>query len=274
MSVIAIYRSSYSRGSEIAQKTASSMGYECVGDEVIKTASREFGVARSKLITALEDAPSFFGMFMETRLKYITYIQCALYGYMMRDNVVYFGPAGHLLVQDVPNVLRVHIISNVLDRVRLKAEKEKTSASDAYVKLVKEDKAHAKWIRSVYKRDDSDPSLYDLEIDLEDLDIDEAVKKIMDTASESRFVTNTYSMHCIRNIELACRVKAALIDIDPNITVRAEGDIVFVHTSVTDSERVKRIARIRSAAANIHDVKTLEIQVTEDIIGQLSIIMR
>ncbi len=274
MSVITISRGSYSRGRIIAEDVAREMGYECISDEVLLDASKTYGVAESKLVKAVHEAPSLLGMTLSTRQKYIAYIQAKLAIYFLKDNIVYHGPAGHLLIQGVSHILKVRIIANLEDRIHRKMEKEGVIEKEAKKSLLKEDKERIKWGKAIYNIDETDPNLFDLIINIGQIDIPEAVKIITNTVRNKKFQPMTYSVNLMNNIELSCRVRASLIDLDPNIKVRSDKGSVFIHTKSLGREKEKRIATIKENVLKIQDVKHVEVHITEDIFKQMSATVR
>jgi len=93
-----------------------------------------------------------------------------------------------------------------------------------------------KW---VYGKDDADPSLYDLVINISHIGVEKAVELVTSTVRQKKFQAMTYSTRLMKNIELSCRVAATLIDIDPDIRVRSEDGNVHVHTKVVGVESVE-----------------------------------
>ena len=67
MTIITISRGSYSKGKEIAEKTAQKLGYECVSRDVLLEASEHFNIPEIRLIRALHDAPSILERFTYAR---------------------------------------------------------------------------------------------------------------------------------------------------------------------------------------------------------------
>ncbi|MBF0591887.1 MAG: cytidylate kinase-like family protein [Nitrospirae bacterium] len=270
MSVITITRALYSHGKEIAQNVSEKMGYVCIGHEVIEAAANEYNVPAAKMTSALERAPSLFGMSADLRRKYIAYFQATLIRYIMKDNIVYHGPAGHILIQGVSHILKVCIVAPIADRVLFKTERDGVTEKEARKVIDKEDKEHRDWAKTFYNIDDSDPSLYDIVLNLGQINIEDAVRIISDTASAKKFQPMTYSIGCIANIELACRVRVALIDLDPTVNVRAVDGEVFVHTRALDKEKDRRTSEVRDIALRLPGVTSVEVQVTEDFLRQIS----
>jgi len=161
MSIITISRGSYTHGKEIAEKVAQKLGYECIAREILIEASKHFNVPEAKLVNAIKNAPSFLDRFTYGKEKYIAYIQAAILQHLKKDNVVYHGFAGHFFVKDVPHVLKVRIIANLEERIKLVMEREKISREKAIKFIERVDKERSKWALHLYGIDTQDPSLYD-----------------------------------------------------------------------------------------------------------------
>ncbi|MBF0565111.1 MAG: cytidylate kinase-like family protein [Nitrospirae bacterium] len=268
MSVITISRAPYSMGKIIAEGVSGQLGYKCVGNEIFAMASKEFGIPETQLHRAIAHAPSFWGMLFVRRLKHISYLQAALVKFFLNDNIVYYGPAGHLLIQGVSHILKVCIQANIDDRVHLKAKTEDISKKEALRKLLKEDLDRKKWSRFIYKIEDSEKSLYDLVIDTGRTSIEDVVKNISSEALLNRYWRTTYSVNCLKNIALAYSVKASLLDVDRDVNVRASIGNVFIHTRALQREREKRIAVVKKATQGIEGIENLEVIITEDIFAK------
>ena len=274
MSIVLISRGSYSRGKGLAEKVAQTLGYECISREVLMSAAKEFGVKELKLVKAMRDAPSFWGMFPGTRQKYIAYVQAALTRYLVKDNVVYHGLAGHLLVHGVSHVLKVRVISNLEDRVRLVMENEHLSEKESRKFIHKADEQRQKWTKLVYGVDNSDPDLYDLVINVAQIEMEKAVGIVTDTVNDRKFQAMTYSIQSMKNLALSCEVRAGLIELDQDIQVHADGGSVSVHAKAAIREKKKKNDTIRERALKIPGVETVEVEVVEDLYKRILGTMR
>jgi cytidylate kinase len=160
MAIITVSRGSYSHGQEVAEKLAGRLGYDLCSREVLLEASQDFNIPEVKLIRALHDAPSILDRFTYGRERYLAYIRAALLERLQRDNVVYHGLAGHLFVRGMPHALRVRLLADFEDRVRLEAAREKISPEEAAAMLRKDDQERRQWSQSLYGADPWDPALY------------------------------------------------------------------------------------------------------------------
>jgi len=270
MSIITISRRSYSRGKEIAEEVARQMNYKCIGRAVLRTASEEFGVPESKLYKATHDAPSFLGMTPITRKKYIAYVTAAFAAHMLKDNVVYHGPAGELLIQGVSHLLRVRIIADLEDRIAVRMERENVPESEARKGILHDDDKHGKLMKWVYDRDDNDASLYDLVINISQIGVDKAVEIITSTAKNKKFQPMTYSIRLMENIELSSRVRANLIDIDPEIVVRSDAGKVHIHTKASGKAMTKNVETIKKRTGQLAGVVDVEVHMSEDLFDSIA----
>ncbi|MGD8492948.1 MAG: cytidylate kinase-like family protein, partial [Desulfobacterales bacterium] len=119
MAVITISRGSYSRGKEIAEKVAAKLGYHCISRDLLLEVSKEYNIPELKLVHAVHDAPGILKRLNRQNEKYIAFIKAALLEHLKADNIVYHGLAGHFFVKNVPHALKVRVLSDMEDRIRL-----------------------------------------------------------------------------------------------------------------------------------------------------------
>ena len=98
MAIITISRGSYSKGKEVAEKTAQVLGYECISRDVLLDASDRFNIPEVRLVRAIHDAPSILERLGREKQAYIAYIRFALARRAQKDGLGYHGLAGHLLL--------------------------------------------------------------------------------------------------------------------------------------------------------------------------------
>jgi cytidylate kinase len=228
MTIVTVSRGTYSRGRDVAEKLAQRLGYECLSREVMVEASREFNIPELKLVEAIKDPPSILERFTYGKERYLACCQAVLLEHFQRDNVVYHGLAGHFLVQNVSHVLKVRIVAEMEDRVRLMMERKGVSEDHAlrFVKGV--DEARRKWSLHLYGINTHDPALYDMVIRIKKLTTDDAVQIISFAAGLERFQPTAESRKAIDDLALAARVKVSLIHRHPRIQVAADSGVVYV----------------------------------------------
>lgn len=260
MAIITISRGSYSRGKEVAEKVAKKMGYDCISRDTILEASKQSHIPEIKLIRAIHDAPNILERFTYHKEQYIAYIQAALLRNVRKDNVVYHGLAGHFLLKGISHVLKVRIIADMDDRVKLEMEREGISKKEARHILTKDDEQRRKWSKYIYGIDTKEPSLYDLVIHVKKMTVDDAVETICRVAGLKSFKTTAKSQKAMDDLYLACEVKAQVIYLKPDMKVHADGGKILVEVKVPHSKEHDLVMRIKEVAGNIPGVNEIHVQ--------------
>ncbi len=261
MAIITISRGSYSKGKEIAEKVAQQLGYECVARRILLEVSEEFNVPEVQLKRAIHDAPSFFKYVSHSKERYISFIRAEILKHLRKDNMVYHGLAGHFFVKGVSHVLRVRIIADLDDRVRLEMDREGIPKEEAIHLLQKDDEERRKWSKSLYGIDTWDASLYDLVIRIQKFSVEDAVDMICHSAMLGQFRTTPESQQTIDDLALAAQIKAALVDVKRDLQVSAKSGTVFVTAEVPRGNEESLAQRIRKIANSIADIKDLKIDI-------------
>ncbi len=219
MPVITISRGCHSHGTEIAERVAQALGYECISREVLLEASRFFHVSEKELLHSIHDAFTLLERITHGRKKYLAYIRAALLEHVKRDNIVYHGYAGHLLIPEIQHVLKVRVIAELEDRIDLLRQRENLSREEAFARIENEDKQRIAWTDYVYEEDVNDAHLYDLVLNIGRLKIEDAAGAICHAARLDAFQATEESRKAINDLALSSHVKAALMEIcDAEVT--------------------------------------------------------
>jgi cytidylate kinase len=261
MSIITISRGSYSKGKEVAEKVSARLGYECISREVLLEASREFNVPEIKLVRAIHDAPSILDRIDFKKDRYIAFIWSTLLQHFRKGNVVYYGLAGHFFVRSIPHVLKVRVIADLGMRVRSEVEREGISRKEAVHIIKRDDEERGKWSEYLYGINTADPSLYDLVIHIGNMTTEDAATVICNTVALDTFKTTPESQKALEDICVASQVKAALMDLAPDVDVVASGGMVQVHTAALLFEAEGIISDIQAIAKSIDGVKEVKVGV-------------
>jgi cytidylate kinase len=261
MPIITISRGSYSKGKEVAEKVAQKLGYECISRDIILEASEEFHVPEIKLIRAIHDAPGILDRLSHKKEKYIAYIQTELLKHFCKDNVVYHGLAGQHFVKKISHVLKVRIIADMEDRVRLEMERERISKKEAIHTLQKDDEERKKWSQHLYGIDSLDSSLYDMVLHIHKISVDDAADIICHTVGLKDFQTTPQSQKAIDDLFLTAEVKSAVIDLNYYMKISVKNGIVFVKCEAAPLQQSKLSHDIQKAVKQIPGVMEVRIDV-------------
>jgi cytidylate kinase len=266
LSVITISRGSYSRGKEIAEKVAHTLGYECISREILLEASQQFNLPELKLVRAIHDAPSVLERFTYGKEKYIAIMRAALLKHIQKDNIVYHGLAGQFLLQEIPHVLKVRIIADIEDRVKEEMKREQISAEEGRYILKKDDEERRRWGLQLYGKDTSDPSLYDIVLHIKTMSVGEAAELVVTAAKLPSYQTTPQSQGILDDRCLAARVEAALIQNFVVERVTAKDGSVHVAIMAVAEEEGKIVPRVTDIAKHVAGVKEVSVDIVDTII--------
>lgn len=265
MAIITISTGSYSHGKEVAEKVAERLGYRCIAREVILEASKEFNIPEVRLFQAIHDPPSILERFSHSGKElFISYFQVALLKSLQSDNVVYHGLAGHFYVHGVSHVLKVRIIADLEDRIRLVMEREKISHESAEERIRKDDAARRKWSRHLYGIDSNDPALYDMVIRVRNLTVANAVDAICHAAMFETFSATPESRQTIEDLLLAGEVRAALMGLKPDIQVTVRGGEVYLGVEAYLVKEPSRTSEMVKFARLVPGVRNVSVEARHD----------
>ncbi len=259
MAIITISRGSYSKGKEVAEKVAEQLGYECLSREVVLEASGKCNIPEVRMVKAIHDAPTILERFNHSKETFIACYQSALAKHVQKDNVVYHGLAGHLLLKGVPHVIKVRIISDLGDRIRNEMKREGINEAKARTSLLKDDQERRKWTQSLYGVDPWDSHLYDLVVHIHKFTVKDAVDFIAQAATLEPFKTTAESQQKMDDLSLAGQVKAALIESYQDIAVTCEYGNVLIYTKSDDHHTHKLEAKAKTLAGEMDGIHHIEV---------------
>ena len=264
MSIIVISAWPYCQGDEIAQGVANRLDYRTLGPELLQQVARESQASPSRLATALGKEAPLLGLPPKERARLLAHLEAAVLAGLGEDKTVTWGLVAHLYITGVSHVLKVRLLRAREERVAGKAAAEGLSRSAAEKALRRQDEARARLAAEVYRKDEADPGLYDLTINLAQIDVDQAVGLIADTAGHKRFKPMTFSRQLLKDKALAAAVRAALVDRHPEALVSAESGLIKVTVQAVRRDQEKKLSAVREAAAAMGGVRSVEVELIED----------
>jgi cytidylate kinase len=274
VSIITITDSSYSNGRQIAKSAAKRLNYEYADSEnILPLVSKKFGVSESKLAQALKDTPSNVGMFSKAKPEHIIFIETWITGYLLKNNIVYYGVVGIPLIQEVSHVLKVNIIANLESRIKNRMKLDNVSQDKARKAVTKEDAQLKKWVEAVYNIDVTDPNLYDLVINIGHIkgdDVEDALETIIGTVEHKKFQPMTYSLRCMKNVAMSCRVRATLADIDSKMQVKSDEGTIYIYTKAVKKKAQDKVLEMKQKVMRLEGVKHVEVYIDYDLFAKVS----
>jgi cytidylate kinase len=227
MPIVAISRGTLSGGALLAESLGARLGLRVLSREVLVEAARIYGVSEEDLHKSLQSPPGFWDTRGKRRQQYILAVQATLAQMVEGDDVVYHGLAGQLLLRELPNVLKVRLIAPMDQRVHAAMAQRDLSREEALRHIQKADEERAAWVRKVYDADVTDPSLYDLVLNLGTMSMETATEMVVDLLGRREYRSTPETLRRTRDFALATRIRA-------EIALKSELPDAATHVSVSD----------------------------------------
>ncbi len=188
MPIITISRGTLSGGRAVAECLAETLGYPCVGREILQDAARALGASEEAVRSKLETPPARWALRTPERQRYLVGVQAALAEHVARGDLVYHGLAGQFLLRGLPGVLRVRLIAPLEMRVRSLVATHHATSQQAAMRFIRRvDQDRRRWVRLMYNADVTSPSLYDLTINLREIALGTACAIIAALARQPQY---------------------------------------------------------------------------------------
>jgi cytidylate kinase len=210
MAIITISRGSATGGRLLAEGLAKTLDFHIVSREEIIQCAAQFGVSESKLDRAYMDSPTFTEEVKQDRRRYLIFLQDALCEWARKDNVIYHGNVGHLLLRGISHLFRIRLIAPLAYRVQKIVERTTMTDEQAAAYIEKIDAQRRAWTLLLYGVDWLNPNLYDLTINLENMDIDAAVDIAAAGVKRREFAATAASQKAMNDLAFSTRIKATL----------------------------------------------------------------
>jgi cytidylate kinase len=251
MAIITISRGTFSGGENLAESVAKRLGYHRINREVFGDTARQYGIAEEKLSEAIGEVPGVMERLHSEKKQYLAFLRAALMKEVKDDNAVYYGHAGHFLLDGVPHLIRVRVNAKMESRIKALTEHSNLTREEA-IQLIKTlDEKRLRWTKSFYHVDWHNPSLYDVTIDLDQVPLPDACDIVCDTARMGRYQVTPESRKAMEDLALSSHLEAVVsnnksISGTKNVTIKADGGVVTIEgtvESIADADRVRMIVR-------------------------------
>lgn len=211
MPIITIYQGAFGEGQELAESLAQALEYRCVGRELLVEASRRYGIPEAKLNEIVEKGPHWWERLLHDLRPYRIALQAALCELAHDGKVIYHGHLGHELLPGVTHVLRVLLIAPVETRIeQVRARQGLTDiAARHYIEEI--DKARSRRLMAMFGTDWSDPSRYDLILNMGKMRREGARRVILEAAKLDEYQPTAASRRTFNDLALSSRVHATLM---------------------------------------------------------------
>jgi len=245
-------------GKAVAEKVAAKLECDIFSRDLLFKTSGRFHVPQKTLEKAIHDAPGIFERYSHTKKVYLTYIRAILTEMVAGGNIVYYGLAGHLLLDKLPHVLKVRITANLDGRVKRKMT-EGFSEKKARDMILADDDQRKKWSRKIYDADPNDCSLYDLTVCIDKLSVENAVDCICRCASRKAFESTSDCVRQSKDLSLAWNAKVLLVESFPDVGITCEYGNLLIYATEKEAHTTKFKKILDDIKKENYDIYNLEV---------------
>ena len=259
MKWITVSRKMGTRGSDVAKRVASELGYRFYDTEAIGHMAQELGVLDNVRETD-EGAPSVFQqIFSQRPIVYLERLASALYELARQGDAVFLGRGSHVLLRDFPCALHVWVTASPESRIRTLLNQG--WIRDAAVRAIKRsDDERSALVKFAFGVDWEDPARYDLVLNMDKLSVPVAVSTVLHVVrSPAVSDASGEALRALSMLALARRAEAALLEASVSQGFSASLSVAVVEPgTVRVSGDVETPERRAEAEKILRDVKGVE----------------
>jgi len=196
---ITVSRQTGSLGYEITQLLAKRLGLEVITHDFVMSKWLP-EVANSHELRMLAESPGFYLNRSGTGISFAEYIKSRLVEVVEKQSVIILGLGAQLIFSNHPNALHVRIIASHAVRMNRVLQTHRLEKHDAERFLELSDRKHRRFINTIYGKDWSDPGLYHITLNTDNLSIEEAVS-LLAYMAEMKKATAAYPVSQIETEE-------------------------------------------------------------------------
>jgi two-component system, OmpR family, response regulator CpxR len=262
MPIITIFSGTFCGEEEVMREILKKTDYRRITDEdIVADAVEVSGMSDQKIRTALSSKSSVFNKFTHEKERAMAWIRLSLARMLSEDRLMIHGFCGQMIPKEITHVLRICLISDMKHRISL-AAKTGLSEKEVINAIRTQDEERTVWIHTLYQlKDPWDPSLYDIVIPTDKMDIQETVSLIENNIRSEVIKPTDASKKAAEDFLLAAKVDVALAKEGHSIGVKARDGSV----TLTINKHVLMLSRLeeelKSIAEKVSGVNSVETRV-------------
>jgi cytidylate kinase len=207
MSVIAVSRGSLKAATQLAEGLHSRLGSRVIDREEVLKAAERYAIGETGLeirhILA-EHPPGFWESYSEARRHYLTCFKAALLDFVLEGPIIYHGNLAHVLLKDVPFVLRVRINAPIEKRADNVMADRGVSREEALRIIRAIDKQRQRWTQFLYDEDATAAVLlFDIVLNMDRITLHDGVEMVAAAVEKEPFRRTEETLQVVRDFHLA-----------------------------------------------------------------------
>jgi len=232
MQIIAISRGTFTGGKALAERMAGKLDCRCLSrEELIEQATRE-GIPVGKLEEAMLKPHVFSERLALEREHYHAFSTMFLCEQAAGGRIVYHGRTGHLLLPGVSHVLRIRVVADMEYRINATIQQINVDRNKAKRYLEEVEEGIRRWVHSLYGVSWDDSSHYDVIMNLEQMNVDNAASALCAMAQLPDFQMTPASERQMRDLGIAATARVLLARDERtskcSFKIRADNGVVTV----------------------------------------------
>lgn len=258
MAIITISRGTFSGGQALAECVAEKLGYRCISREALIEATSEYNLSLEGLTRALEDKPGMLEHLTSDRARYLACLRAILIREGRDEKLVYHGYAGHLLLGDVPHIIRARVIANMDFRIKALTDHHNVSREEAIQFIEKIDRERAEWTRSLHV-DWNDPSLYDIVLHIDKMSLASACEIVCHLANDKAYEATADSQKILADLVLSSHIEALIVskkNISSKVKIEANEGVITIKGTAGSSLDADRVQRIVHETPGVKEIRS------------------
>lgn len=269
MFTIAISRGSSDAALELAEGIKENSGGAIVTREEVIRAAGKYGLQETGLREEhilKQQVPGFWERYADARRHYLACFKISLLDFVLQGSTIYLGNLAHILLDDIPFVLRVRVNAPLENRVSMLSEKRGLAEADAMELIKGIDQQRKRWVQFLYDVDTRDPVLFDIVLNLQRIAIGGAIELVTTEVGKEQFRSTESGIRTVRNLRLASVTEVALMNSPDtyglDFRVRADestGEVVISRDPAL-KESAKSEDIIRAALEGVKEIQNIKIE--------------
>jgi cytidylate kinase len=200
------------RGSEVARRVASQLGYRFYDTNAINHMAQELGFLGS-VREVDERVPSIFQrLFSQRPMVYLERLYSVIYELAKQGDAVFLGRGSALLLRDFPCALHFRVIASPETCIRTLMEQGLNREAAARA-IKRSDDERSAFVKFAFGVDWEDPARYDLVLNMDKLSLKLAVSTVLHMVrSPEMSEASQEALQALATMALTSRAEAALVE--------------------------------------------------------------
>lgn len=261
MPLITVSRGIGCGGMIIARLVADGLHLPLYDNDMLQKEAVRSGYRAEEMEGLDEKAPGFLDLMFSRRPRlFLDYMESLIYGVAKKGEGVIIGHGSQMLLREFGCALHVHVYANESRRIQNLMTHRGLDLEVARRLIRKSDNEQQGFFRFAFHMNWTDPSLYDLIINTEQLGIDTAAHLIMEAArSDGIKACSVTALDAMERLSLKKKIEAALLESNVSVVrfiidVPTAGEVEIRGYS-SSADEVARVLAIIKAVKGVSKVK-------------------